>query len=279
VRLSCARTGSDRGAHNIATATAMYAANPSLFFMVQDYTATSALSVGMPQSLPLSHAPQISLSSVYGKAGLDTRRNRVRLKRGAGTKNRPPRCARMVQIKGSAIKETISQIKSRAGEQAFQKILGLLDEETRTICQNEVVSSSWYPLDVFTRFLEVEIRVLADGKEEMVTRGSEVIIEKQLRGIYKAFVKLGSPEFVIKRIAAVHATYFQGVPIEVQLQGHGKAVVRYTGFEKHHRIMGFAIMGFFKKALEISGAKDVVLCFTVPIEEGKAFSELSISWS
>ena len=176
----------------------------------------------------------------------------------------------MVQIKGSAIKETINQIQSRAGEEALQKILGLLDEETRTICQNEVFSSSWYPLDVFTRFLEVEIRV---------TRGSEGVIERQLRGIYKAFVKLGSPEFVIKRIAAVHATYFQGVPIEVQLQAHGKAVVRYTGFEKQHRIIGFAIMGFFKKALEISGATDVVLCFTVPIDEGKAFSELSISWS
>ena len=63
------------------------------------------------------------------------------------------------------------------------------------------------------------------------------------------------------------------------MQGHGKAVVKYTGFEKQHRIMGFAIMGFFKKALEISGAKNVILCFTVPIEEGKVFSELSISWS
>jgi hypothetical protein len=185
----------------------------------------------------------------------------------------------MVQIKGSVIKETINQIKSRSGEEAFQKILGLLDQETRTIFENEVFSSTWYPLGLFTRFLEVEIRVLADGKEEMVTRGSEAVIERQLRGIYKAFVKLGSPEFVIKRIAAVHATYFQGVPIEVQLQGHSKAVVRYIGFEKQHRIMGFAIMGFFKKALEISGAKDVVLYFTVPIEEGKVFSELSISWS
>src|ERR1700730_14472254 len=140
----------------------------------------------------------------------------------------------MVQIKGSAIKETINQIKSRAGEEALQKILGLLDEETRTICEKEIFDSSWYPLDVFTRFLEVEIRVLADGKEEMVTRGSEVVIEKQLRGIYKAFVKLGSPEFVIKRIAAVHATYFQGVPIEVQLQGHNRAVVRYTGLARQH---------------------------------------------
>jgi len=184
----------------------------------------------------------------------------------------------MVQIKGSAIKETIDQIKSRAGEDAFQKILGLLDAETRKICGGDVFSSSWYPLDCFTRFLEIEIKVLADGKEEMVTRGSEAVIERQLRGIYKAFVKLGSPEFVIKRIAAVHATYFQGVPIEVVLPEKNRALVRYTGFEKQHRIMGFAIVGFFKKALEISSAKDVVIYFPTPIEEGKGHSELSIAW-
>ena len=127
----------------------------------------------------------------------------------------------MVQIKGSAIKETIEQIKSRAGEAAFLKILGLLDEETRKVCEGEIFSSTWYPLDLFTRFLEIEIKVLANGNEEMVTRGSEAVIERQLQGIYKAFVKFGSPEFVIKRIAAVHATYFQGVPIEVQLPENG----------------------------------------------------------
>jgi len=185
----------------------------------------------------------------------------------------------MVQIKGSAIKETINQIKNRAGEEALKKIFGLLDDETRKMCEGEVFSSTWYPLDLFTRFLEIEIRVLGDGNEEMVTRGSEAVIERQLRGIYKAFVKFGSPEFVIKRIAAVHATYFQGVPIEVRLQGTGTAVVKYTGFEKQHRIMGFAIIGFFKKALEISGAKEVVIYFLTPIEEDKGYSELSITWS
>jgi hypothetical protein len=185
----------------------------------------------------------------------------------------------MVQIKGSAIHETINQIKSRSGDDALNKIFGLLDEEARKVFQGEVFSSTWYPLDVFTRFLEIEIRVLADGNEEMVTRGSEAVIERQLRGIYKAFVKLGSPEFVIKRIAAVHATYFQGVPIEVDMPAPRSAVVRYRGFQKQHRIMGFAIIGFFKKALEISGAKDVAIRFTVPIEEGKEFAELAITWS
>jgi len=185
----------------------------------------------------------------------------------------------MVQIKGSAIQETINQIKSRSGDDALNKILGLLDEESRRVLQREIFSSTWYPLDVFTRFLEVEIKVLASGNEEMVTRGSEAVIERQLRGIYKAFIKLGSPEFVIKRIAAVHATYFNGVPIEVDMLGPCSASVRYKGFQKQHRIMGFAIIGFFRKALEISGAKNVDTHFTVPIEEGKEFAELSITWS
>ncbi|HTT32599.1 MAG TPA: hypothetical protein VMH48_03270 [Methylomirabilota bacterium] len=184
----------------------------------------------------------------------------------------------MVQIKGSAIQDTINQILRRSGDDALQKILDQLDNEARAVFQNEIFASTWYPLDVFTRFLELEIKILAGGNEEMVTRGSEAVIERQLRGIYKAFVKLGSPEFVIKRIAAVHATYFDGVPIEVDMPAPRSAIVRYRGFQKQHRIMGFAILGFFKKALEISGAKDVALQFTVPIEQGGEFAELSINW-
>ena len=185
----------------------------------------------------------------------------------------------MVQIKGSTIKETIDQIKSRAGDQAFQKVLGLLDEPTRKIFEGEIFASTWYPLDGYIRFLEVEIRVLANGREEAITRGAEAVNERQLKGIYKAFVKVGSPEYVIERIAAVHMTYFQGVSVDVQLPEPRKALIKYTGFEKQHRIMGFAIVGFFNKALELSGANDAVVYFTTPIEEDRGYAELSIAWS
>ena len=185
----------------------------------------------------------------------------------------------MVQIKGSAIKETIEQIKTRVPSEAFQSLLGILDEDTRKLIEGEIFSSSWYSLDLFTRFLEVQNRILAGGKEEMIIRGAEAVNERQLRGIYKAFVKFGSPEFIIKRIAAVHATYFQGVAVEVNVEGKGKALIKYIGFQKQHRIMGFAIIGFFKKALELSGAKDAVIQFVTPIDDGKSYSELSLVWN
>jgi hypothetical protein len=88
------------------------------------------------------------------------------------------------------------------------------------------------------------------------------------------FVKLGSPEFVLKRIAAVHATYFQGVDIKVEMRGPGSAAIRYTGYEKQHRIIGFAIIGFFRKALEISGAKTCGRRSPHPSKPEKATSSL-----
>jgi hypothetical protein len=185
----------------------------------------------------------------------------------------------MVQIKGVTVKEAVTQIKTHAGDQAFQKVLGFLDEETRKIFEGEIFSSTWYPLDDYARFLEVEVRVLANGREEVITRGAEVTNQRSLRGIYKAFVKVGSPEYVIERIAAVHMTYFQGVSIDVQRPEPRKALIKYTGFEKQHRIMGFAIIGFFKIALELSGANDAIIYFTTPIEEGRGYAELSIAWS
>ena len=101
---------------------------------------------------------------------------------------------------------------------------------------------------------------------------------KQLRGVYKIFVKMGSPEFLMKRIAAVHATYFNGVSIDFKLIAPGNAVIRYTGFEPQHRLIGFTLIGFFRKALELSGATDRNVRFITPIEAGKGFAELSVSW-
>jgi hypothetical protein len=84
---------------------------------------------------------------------------------------------------------------------------------------------------------------------------------------------------VIRRIAAVHSTYFDGVQIIPEIKGPNSATIQYVGFSPHHRIMGFVILGFFKKALEISGAKGVDVHFTVPIQAGEKFCELALFWN
>ena len=122
------------------------------------------------------------------------------------------------------------------------------------------------------------MRHTANGDRLVLLKRSEKVIEGQLRGIYKVFVKLGSPGFVVTRISAVHATYFRGVQILPEVEDHS-ALIKYIGFQPQHDILEYVIVGFFRKALEISGARHVSMNFTVPISQGGPYSELSITWS
>ncbi|HUI31174.1 MAG TPA: hypothetical protein VLX91_13260 [Candidatus Acidoferrales bacterium] len=186
----------------------------------------------------------------------------------------------MVQVKGSAVSDAVKAVKNNFGEQAYNTILGMLKDETRAIFEKgSIMQVSWYSLDAFVEFLEMDLKVTAHGDEKELIKRSEAVIERELSGIYKLFVRLGSPGFVLNRIMTVHQTYFQGVNVEVSEQTAGRAVLRYTGFEKRHRIIGYSIIGFFRKALEISGAQDVRAEFTTAIEEGKGFCELVLWWS
>lgn len=185
----------------------------------------------------------------------------------------------MVHIKGTAVLDALEAIKARAGKAELVKIISHLDPETQEIFQRPISRSSWYSCDAFSSFLEADIRETAGGNPQELVKRAEAVTEKQLSGIYKMFVRLGSPEFVIRRIAAVHSTYFDGVQIIPEMKGSNAATIQYVGFSPNHRIMGFIILGFFRKALEISGAKKVDVHFTVRIEAGEKFCELALTWN
>jgi hypothetical protein len=184
----------------------------------------------------------------------------------------------VAEIKGTVLLDTLKAIKARGGEAAMARILASLDEASRKVFDSPIQASSWYPLDAFTEFLEADIRETANGDREVLIRRSEKVIESQLRGIYKIFVAFGSPRFVITRISAVHATYFKGIQIIPEIDSQS-ATIRYAGFGKQHEIMECPVIGFFRKALEISGASRVKMEFTIPISKGEAYSELTITWA
>jgi hypothetical protein len=186
----------------------------------------------------------------------------------------------MVEIKGSVVGDSIKTIKARYGEQAYNTILGLLKPETRAVFdRGSVMPMNWYSLDAFVEFLEMDLKVTANGNEQELIKRSEDIIEQQLTGIYKIFVKLGSPGFILSRIATVNQTYFRGVTVEVSQLDPGNAVVKLTGFAKQHRLIGLSVIGFYRKALEVSGAKNITAEYATPIEDDKGYCELALSWS
>src|SRR5882762_1733015 len=121
----------------------------------------------------------------------------------------------IVQIKGTAVLDTIKTIK----EGEFERIVRHLDEVTQKVFQGEIFPSSWYPFDAFARFLEADIRETAGGNEEELIKRSEAVIQRKPRGSYNILTRLGSPEFVIRRIAAGRSTYCERVDMIAEMKG------------------------------------------------------------
>jgi hypothetical protein len=186
----------------------------------------------------------------------------------------------MVLIKGSAVIDSLNSVRARMGEAGCEKILGLLDPGTSRFFREEVMtaqSTTWVPLDRFVEFLNADLVVSDGGREEALIGRAEAIIGRQLRGIYRVFVRLSRPESIVDRIAAVNATYFQGVGIERHLE-EGKATVRHIGFQPNHHLIEYVIIGFYRQALQLCGAKSVEAQFTTHIREGGPFAELQLAW-
>lgn len=184
----------------------------------------------------------------------------------------------MPEIKGAAVLDTFAAVVARGGEAQFTEIFSRMQESARKALGGTIAPSSWYPLDDFVEFLETDVRHTAGGDATVLVERGEKFIERQLRGVNKVFVRLGSPEFVVNRVAALHAGYFTGVRVETRMTGKHSALVRYAGFRAEHRILGYAIVGFFRRALEISGARGVEARFETPIEAGTGNCILELKW-
>jgi hypothetical protein len=184
----------------------------------------------------------------------------------------------MVEIKGAVVNGSMIAVKKRSGDQVYNNIISQLDEQTRQLFEKPIANTDWFPLDYFLKFLELDIKLTANGDEHELQIRAEALNEKQIKEIYKIFVKVGSPEIIIKHHSMVHQGYFKGVSIKITFDGSNKVIIKYIGFEKQHRLMEPAIVGYYKKALEISVATDIHTKFLTSIGENKGYCELEITW-
>ena len=185
----------------------------------------------------------------------------------------------MVKIKGTAISDTLKRIKAKFGDEGVEQIMNSLSEESRAVFTDQtIIPSSFYSLDAFVELLECLVRLFHDGKSSVLTELSEELIERQLRGVYRIFVRLKSPESVATRVSNMNATYFNGITGEARITVPRSFVSRYYGFRSNHAIFEYCIIGYFQAALRICGAKNVRASFTTSIARGGPFSECTVTW-
>jgi hypothetical protein len=185
----------------------------------------------------------------------------------------------MAEVKGTAVGVTPEYVKARYGDGGHKRWLDSLSPRARGIFTSSIYSNVWFPLE--PAFIEPTQRVCElfhGGRPQGAVDIGRFSADRALRGIYKFFVRLGSPEWLIERASSVFSTYYRpcqmrGIPLERR-----KVALRISDFPDIHPLVEARIEGWIARAMEISGCRDVNVLTALSLTAGAACTEIQVRW-
>jgi hypothetical protein len=184
-----------------------------------------------------------------------------------------------MEIKGSAVK-TIQEYVEKLHAHRYNEWIESLPEESKEIFTNPIDATSWYPIDtaaiVPTQLIST---LIFDSTEKGAWELGRYSAEMALHGIYKVFVRVLNPAYLIQRASRILSTFYRPSKIEVIEQSSKSVILHITEFGAPHVIIENRIGGWIEKALEITRCKDIDIEIPKSMAKGDPMTEYMISWS
>ncbi len=186
----------------------------------------------------------------------------------------------LMEVKGTAINSIPEFILGKFGKEGLNQWLNALSEGARKIYGGAILAGNWYPIkEIMVEPTRKMCELFYRGDLKGAREGGRFSAEKGLKGVYRIFVKLGSPEFLIRRASAIFTSYYQPSEMKVVAQEDRKAVVHITKFSEPSALIENRIAGWMEKALEISGCKNVRILITQSLSKGAPYTEIVATWA
>lgn len=185
-----------------------------------------------------------------------------------------------MKIKGLTIRTTPDFVKKNFPSR-YNEWLNALPASSKEIMTNHIVVNEWYPI---VESLTTPLRIVGqvfynnDWKKSSWEMG-RYDAEDALTGIYKLYVRMGSPNHLISRAGRIMAAYYDDTEIKVVQSDKNKVVMHIVRFDQPDEVIEYNIAGWIQRALEISGCKDVQISITKSLARKEAVSEFVITWA
>jgi hypothetical protein len=162
------------------------------------------------------------------------------------------------EMKGLSLRNYVPTLVSIRGDAVSEKVMAALSPPLRDALQSgKIVPSGWYPV-AWKRELHAAGRA-ATGEARLAWIMGEEMTRRDLSGIYRAFLRVVSPRYVLSAGSRIFSTYFR--------PGSMRVVERRSGFVRvaFNECMGFDrnlwqdTLGGCQATLEAAGASTVRL--------------------
>lgn len=122
------------------------------------------------------------------------------------------------RAKGSVLVYAREYVEKRHGAQAWTNVVDMLPDADRDVLRGVLISGGWYPVGTWNRLLEGYLPEHHATPDVGMAELSQYIANADLNSVYKLVIKLGSPEFLLRRTQSLWNRYFDSglmSPVEV----------------------------------------------------------------
>lgn len=158
-----------------------------------------------------------------------------------------------MEIKGTAVKATPDFVKANFINR-YSEWVKSLPQTSREIIEKPIYATTWYPLieSVIIPTQKVADLFFEGDYNKAAREIGRFSADIALKGIYKIFVRISSPQFVLSRASSIFQTYYQPAEIKVVESADKKAVLQLEKFHIDEKLIMERIAGWIEHTLEIT---------------------------
>ena len=182
-----------------------------------------------------------------------------------------------MEVKGAAIVPMEKFITENFGEESYALWFDSLSQEAKEVYKAPF-SAFWYPMkEILIDPTEKICEILYEGNIKGAWECGRFSAQHALKGIYKIFIKFGSPGFLLSKASTILPQYYKPSDIKI-LNSEKNSATMQMMFEESYNVLEYRIGGWIEAALEISGCKNVSVKINSSLAKGDEATEYSASW-
>jgi uncharacterized protein (TIGR02265 family) len=167
----------------------------------------------------------------------------------------------------------------QGGAARVQSVLQRLPPADRKVLEGVIMPIGWYPLELNLRLDAAIAEVLSprDRNKAFIEMG-RASAEDNLNGPHHVFIRKGDPHFLLSHAPEIYRLYYAVGSRTYEKTGPRSGVLRTMGAGSVTTDDCLTIIGWYQRAIEMSGGRDVRIDHTRCRARGNSHCEYHCAW-
>lgn len=185
----------------------------------------------------------------------------------------------MAKVKGTALKASLAFLEAKLGREKARSVVRKLPDLDRQILESAILQSNWYEFSLLTKLMDAAApEMILDTPRSLAWEMGRFSADQGLRGLYRIFLHVADPHFVIRKSSQLFATYYDSGEMTAERVENREAVLCLRKFNEPSKAFCDRLCGFMEKTMELSGCDNVSLTHPKCMARGDSHCEFLATW-